>query len=184
MAGAILRWLQDARIDTALLDPGKPWQNATDESFNGKLRDESLSLQWVRNRIEARVSIEQWRRHYNEVRPHSSLAYSTPAAFKAKHLADHVHGGRRFKSCRARQSFQKFTKMREHTLQLNEDTRSNETRQITLPQVTSQTPVSLNSNRRYIMRHDPEEATALFSGAPRWGQLYLRIGESSALERS
>jgi Integrase core domain len=40
-----------------------------------------------------KVSIEAWRRHYNEVRPHSSLAYLTPAAFKAKHLAD-VDGGR------------------------------------------------------------------------------------------
>ena len=94
VAAAILRWLQETAIDTALIDPGKPWQNGTDESFNGKLRDEWLSLQWFRNRIDARVSIEQWRRHYNEVRPHSSLAYLTPEEFKAKHLADLVHGGR------------------------------------------------------------------------------------------
>ena len=94
VAAAILRWLQDAAIDTALIDPGKPWQNATDESFNGKLRDECLSLQWFRNRVDARVSIEQWRRHYNDVRPHSSLAYLTPLEFKAKHLADLMHGER------------------------------------------------------------------------------------------
>ena len=94
VAAAILRWLQEAAIDTALIDPGKPWQNATDESFNGKLRDEGLSLQWFRNRIDARVSIEQWRRHYNDVRPHSSLAYLTPAEYKAKHLADSIDGGR------------------------------------------------------------------------------------------
>jgi hypothetical protein len=50
-------------------------------------------LQWFRNRADAKVSIEQWRRHYNEVRPHSSLGYLTPAVFKAKHLAD-VDGGR------------------------------------------------------------------------------------------
>ena len=85
VAAAILRWLQEATIDTALIDPGKPWQNATDESFNGKLRDECLSVQWFRNRIDARVSIEQWRRHYNEVRPHSSLRYLTPAEDKGKH---------------------------------------------------------------------------------------------------
>jgi putative transposase len=85
VAAAILRWLQEATIDTALIDPGKPWQNATDESFNGKLRDECLSVQWFRNRIDARVSIEQWRRHYNEVRPHSSLGYLTPAEYKGKH---------------------------------------------------------------------------------------------------
>jgi putative transposase len=52
-----------------LIDPGKPWQNATDESFNGKLRDECLSVQWFRNRIDARVSIEQWRRQYHECGP-------------------------------------------------------------------------------------------------------------------
>jgi len=94
VAAAILRWLADAGIDTALIDPGKPWQNATDESFNGKLRDEYLSLQWFRNRIDAKVGIEQWRRHYNEVRPHSSLGYLTPTEFKATQLAESIDGGR------------------------------------------------------------------------------------------
>ena len=93
VARAILRWLQAAQIETAFIDPGKPWQNGADESFNGKFRDQHLSLQWFRHRTEATVSIEQWRRHYNEVRPHSSLGYLTPAAFKAKHLAD-CDGGR------------------------------------------------------------------------------------------
>ncbi len=36
---AVLEWLQAQNIDTALIDPGRPWQNGTDESFNGKLRD-------------------------------------------------------------------------------------------------------------------------------------------------
>ena len=53
VAGAILRWLLQAQIETALIEPGKPWQNATDESFNGKFRDEYLSLQWFRNRVDA-----------------------------------------------------------------------------------------------------------------------------------
>ena len=44
-----------APIETAHIDPGKPWQNATDESFNGKFRDERLNLPWFRNRIEAKV---------------------------------------------------------------------------------------------------------------------------------
>jgi putative transposase len=60
VARAILRWLTEAQIETALIDPGKPWQNATDESFNGRLRDEYLSLQWFRNRVDAKVGIEQW----------------------------------------------------------------------------------------------------------------------------
>ncbi len=83
IATAILRWLQTAQIDTAFIDPGKPWQTGTDESFNGKFRDECLSLEWFRNRREAQVGIEIWRRHYNEVRPHQSLQYQTPAEFKA-----------------------------------------------------------------------------------------------------
>lgn len=83
VARAVLQWLTDAAIETALIDPGKPWQNATDESFNGKFRDEFLTLHWFRHRTEARVAIEEWRRHYNDVRPHSSLGYLTPAEFKA-----------------------------------------------------------------------------------------------------
>ena len=94
VAGAILRWLLQAQIETALIEPGKPWQNATDESFNGKFRDEYLSLQWFRNRVDAKVGIEQWRRHYNDVRPHSSLGYLTPAEFKAQLRAGSDDGGR------------------------------------------------------------------------------------------
>jgi len=65
-----------------LNDPGKPWQNGTDESFNGKFRDECLSIEWFRSRREAAVLIEAWRNHYNEVRPHSSLQYLTLSGFK------------------------------------------------------------------------------------------------------
>ena len=80
---ALLRWITAHGIETALIDPGKPWQNGVGESFNGKFRDECLSLEWFRSRAEARVVIESWRRHFNEVRPHSSLGYLTPAAFAA-----------------------------------------------------------------------------------------------------
>ena len=93
VARAILRWLQAAQIETAFIDPGKPWQNGADESFNGKFRDQHLSLQWFRNRADAKVSIEEWRRHYNEVRPHSSLGYLTPAEFKATLAATITEGG-------------------------------------------------------------------------------------------
>jgi putative transposase len=82
---AVLRWLtKEARIDTAFIDPGKPWQNGSNESFNGKLRDECLSMQWFKNRIDAKILIEEFRRQYNEVRPHSSLGQLTPAEFKQK----------------------------------------------------------------------------------------------------
>jgi len=79
---AVLGWLARVGIQTAFIAPGKPWQNGTNESFNGKFRDECLNMEWFRNRVEARVHIEQWRREYNEVRPHSSIAYLTPAAFR------------------------------------------------------------------------------------------------------
>lgn len=78
---ALLRWAVTNRLETALIEPGKPWQNGTNESFNGKFRDECLSMEWFRTRNEAKVVIEEWRRHYNEVRPHSSLGQQTPAAF-------------------------------------------------------------------------------------------------------
>jgi putative transposase len=78
-ARAILQWLQTAAIDTAFIDPGKPWQNGAGESFNGKCRDQHLSLQWFRNRVEAKVSIEAWRSHYNDVRPNSRLGKQCPA---------------------------------------------------------------------------------------------------------
>ena len=79
---AVLKWLHKSGIDTALSDPGKPWQNGSDESFNGKFRDECLSMEWFRSRAEAKVVIEQWRQHYNADRPHSSLGYLTPLMFK------------------------------------------------------------------------------------------------------
>jgi putative transposase len=84
VARALLQWIADQGIKTALIEPGKPWQNGAAESFNGKFRDECLSLEWFRSRAEAKAVIESWRQHYNEVRPHSSLGYLTPAAFAAK----------------------------------------------------------------------------------------------------
>lgn len=85
---ALLKWIAEQGIECALIDPGKPWQNGTTESFNGKFRDECLAMEWFRNRIEARVVIEDWRQHYNRVRPHSSLSYETPEAFSRKAFKD------------------------------------------------------------------------------------------------
>ena len=82
---AILAWLTESGIQTARIDPGKPWQNADNERFNGKFRDECLSLERLRSRAEGRVVIETWRRHYNHVRPHSSLKNMTSIEFKARY---------------------------------------------------------------------------------------------------
>jgi putative transposase len=80
----LLSWIAAQGIGTALIEPGKPWQNGVAESFNGKFRDECLSLEWFRSRAEAKVLIEKWRQHYNEIRPHSSLDYLTPNEFVAR----------------------------------------------------------------------------------------------------
>jgi putative transposase len=72
-------------VETAFIDPGKPWQNGTNESFNGRFRDERLSMEWFRSRLEAKATIEAWRKHYNNVRPHSSLGGISPNEFKKKY---------------------------------------------------------------------------------------------------
>jgi putative transposase len=72
---AILKWAAESGMEMALSDLGKPWQNGADESFNGKFRDECLSLEWFRTRAQAKVVIEQWRRHDNAIRQRPSLAY-------------------------------------------------------------------------------------------------------------
>jgi putative transposase len=76
--------LQAPGITTALNEPGKPWQNGRPKSSNSKFRDECLSLEWIRKRIDAQWAIERWRRAHNKVRPHSSLGYLTPAEFKSQ----------------------------------------------------------------------------------------------------
>jgi putative transposase len=65
-------------IEKVFIEPGKPWQNGRNESFNGKFRNECLSTEYFRSIEEARVVVEAWRRQYNEVRPHSRLDYLTP----------------------------------------------------------------------------------------------------------
>ncbi|GJD31734.1 IS3 family transposase ISMdi16 [Methylobacterium adhaesivum] len=64
---------------TAYIEPGSPWENGYCESFNAKLRDELLNGEVFYTLKEASVVIEQWRRHYNNIRPHSSLGYQPPA---------------------------------------------------------------------------------------------------------
>jgi transposase InsO family protein len=61
------------------IEPGSPWENGYNESFNGKLRDELLNREIFDTLIEAKVLIERWRRHYTTIRPHSALGYRPPA---------------------------------------------------------------------------------------------------------
>ena len=92
MSLAIQKWIADNGMNIVLNDPGKPWQNGTNESFNGTLRDECLSLEWFRSRAEAKVVIETWRQHYNDTRPHSSLGYLTPTEFHQQYQNPSIPG--------------------------------------------------------------------------------------------
>lgn len=78
------QWAYENQVQLHFITPGRPMENGFIESFNGKFRDECLSLEWFRSRAEAKVLIEEWRRHFNEVRPHSSLGYLTPNEFVAR----------------------------------------------------------------------------------------------------
>jgi putative transposase len=77
-----LSWGTEWKLELAYIQPGKPVQNAYVESFNGKLRDECLNVNWFRNLWQARARIEAWKKEYNSERPHSSLGYQTPEAFR------------------------------------------------------------------------------------------------------
>ena len=72
-------WLAGLGVKTLFIEPGSPWENGYIESFNGKLRDELLNREIFTTLTEAKILIEQWRREYNHVRPHSSLGYRSPA---------------------------------------------------------------------------------------------------------
>jgi transposase InsO family protein len=78
-AKAVRKWLERLGVKTLFIEPGSPWENGYVESFNGKLRDELLNREIFTTLTEAKILIEQWRREYNHIRPHSSLGYRPPA---------------------------------------------------------------------------------------------------------
>jgi putative transposase len=78
-ARAVRKWLNRLGVKTMYIEPGSPWENGYIESFNGKMRDELLDREVFTTLQEARVLIEQWRKEYNQVRPHSALGYRPPA---------------------------------------------------------------------------------------------------------
>lgn len=78
-ADIVRQWLPKVGSTTLYIEPGSPWENGYNESFNGKLRDECLNGEIFYSLKEAQVVIEQWRQHYNTKRPHSSLGYRPPA---------------------------------------------------------------------------------------------------------
>ena len=81
VADVVKEWAQQQAIQTNYLEPGSPWENGHVESFHGKFRDECLNREVFGNLLEAKVLVEQWRKQYNNKRPHSSLGYRTPREF-------------------------------------------------------------------------------------------------------
>ena len=78
-AKVVRKWLGRVGVRTLFIEPGSPWENGYVESFNGKLRDEILDREIFYTLKEAQVLIENWRKTYNQVRPHSSLGQRPPA---------------------------------------------------------------------------------------------------------
>ena len=82
---AFIAWAQAHGIRHILIEPGRPMQNGYIESFNGRFRDECLNEHWFETLPQARTVITEWRRDYNEVRPHSSIGRIPPARFAAQY---------------------------------------------------------------------------------------------------
>ena len=79
IATAVRNWLAELGVSTLFIEPGSPWENGYIESFNGKLRDELLDRELFFTLEEAQILVEDWRRQYNHLRPHSSLGGRPPA---------------------------------------------------------------------------------------------------------
>jgi putative transposase len=82
-AKVVRGWLHWLGVQTLFIEPGSPWDNDYNESFNGKLRDELLDREIFFTLKEAQILIERWRQHYNRIRPHSALQDRTPAEIAA-----------------------------------------------------------------------------------------------------
>ena len=81
---AILQWVSDNKVQWHYITPGKPSENGFTESLNGKIRDECLNEHLFTSLSHAKDILEEWRKDYNYVRPHSSLNYKTPMEFLGK----------------------------------------------------------------------------------------------------
>jgi transposase InsO family protein len=79
VATTVRDWIAAVGAKTAYIEPGSPWENGYVESFNARFRDELLNGEIFYSLCEAKIVIEQWRVHYNTVRPHSALGYRPPA---------------------------------------------------------------------------------------------------------
>jgi len=81
IAREVQRWLVDLDVETLYIAPGAPWQNGFVESFNSRLRDEFLEMNYFNNLYEARELAEGWKEYYNHQRPQAALGKQTPSEF-------------------------------------------------------------------------------------------------------
>lgn len=81
VAKEIQRWLKETGVKTRYIDPGSPWQNGHNESFNAVFRDGCLDRWLFYSVQEARRIIQSWLEEYNTERPHGALAGATPASY-------------------------------------------------------------------------------------------------------
>jgi len=87
VAKAVQEWLEEKGCRTIYIEPGSPWENPYIESFNGKFRDECLNMEVFSNVLGAQVVVQEWRKEYNEFRPHSALGNLTPAEFALRSVS-------------------------------------------------------------------------------------------------
>jgi putative transposase len=81
VAKKVQQWIEDQGIGARFIDPGSPWQNGHNESFNGVFRDGCLNRWLFESLREARETSEAWLQEYNVERPHGSLGGRVPAVF-------------------------------------------------------------------------------------------------------
>lgn len=86
VAKILMKWFKQLEVKPLFIESGSPWENGYCESFNGKMRFQLLDGEIFTSLLEAKVVIENWRRHYNEFRPHSSLGGRPPLAPEAREV--------------------------------------------------------------------------------------------------
>lgn len=111
IAYAIQDWLSEQSIGPMYIKPGSPWEQGHIESFHDKLRDECLNRELFGTLSEAIAVLEDWRKEYNEYRPHSSLGYQTPDEYRAN-----VNGRLRSDSVLPTSTIDKITEQRQKTI--------------------------------------------------------------------
>ena len=97
VAEKVRKWITAVGAKTAFIEPGSPWENGYCESFNARFQDELLNGEIFYTLKEAQIIIEQWRKHYNTIKPHSALGYRPPrkpSSRWAQRLIMHQHSNR------------------------------------------------------------------------------------------